>query len=188
MPLSGQNLTGSSKINGRRDADFYATPAEVTFAVLNFLGLNRDYVFWDPACGTGEMVSAISACGYERIIASDLRDTGYGIGGKDFLSSVEICDVIMTNPPFNLSETFIRHALTIAPIVIMLLNSQYWHAAKRTKLFEENPPAWVLALNWRPDFLFGERGGQPTMEMIWTVWNKGYTDTRYRILQKNKLF
>lgn len=84
MPLSGQNLTGSSKINGRRDADFYATPAEVTFAVLNFLDLNRDYVFWDPACGTGEMVSAISACGYERIIASDLRDTGYGIGGKDF--------------------------------------------------------------------------------------------------------
>lgn len=182
--LTGYNLAGNSKTNVRKNADFYATPDDVTFAVLNFLDLNHDYVFWEPACGTGEMVSAISECGYERIIASDLRYTGYGTGGKDFLLSSEQCDVIITNPPFNLSEDFIRHALAISPIVVMLVKSQYWHAAKRTKLFEEHPPTWVLALNWRPDFLFGERGGQPTMEMIWTVWNKGYTDTRYRILKR----
>jgi hypothetical protein len=66
----------------------------------------------------------------------------------------------------------------------MVLKSQYWHAKKRSELFIKNPPAFVLALNWRPDFLDGERGGASTMEVLWTVWLKGQTDTRYRILPR----
>jgi hypothetical protein len=107
----------------------------------------------------------------------------------DFLASNITAGAIITNPPFNISEEFIRHALTKAPIVAMLLKSQYWHAKKRVKLFEECPPAYVLPLSWRPDFLFdqrkeGDKKAAPTMEVAWTVWIKGDTDTKYRILSK----
>lgn len=42
--------------------------------------------------------------------------------------------------------------------------------------------AYVLPLTWRPDFMGGERGGTPTMEVHWTVWRRGQTDTKYRLL------
>jgi hypothetical protein len=51
----------------------------------------------------------------------------------------------------------------------MLLKSQYWHAAKRHQLFNTHTPAYILPLTWRPDFMFGERGGAPTMDVLWTV-------------------
>jgi hypothetical protein len=52
-------------------------------------------------------------------------------------------------------------------------------------LFKEFPPAYVLPLTWRPDFMGGERGGAPTMEVHWTVWIAGDTDTKYRILGRD---
>jgi hypothetical protein len=115
--------------------------------------------------------------------------TGYGEGGIDFLTERRDCDAIITNPPFNLSEDFIRHALTQAGTVAMVLKSQYWHAKKRSALFQEFPPAYVLPLTWRPDFLFntrqpGDKVG-PTMEVHWTVWMAGRTDTRYQILGRD---
>ncbi|GAB7057372.1 hypothetical protein JCM16163A_41210 [Paenibacillus sp. YK5] len=97
---------------------------------------------------------------------------------------LEGCHAIITNPPFNLSADFILKAIGEADVVAMVLKSQYWHASKRTKLFQQYPPAYVLALNWRPDFLNKERGGSPTMECLWTVWIRGQEDTRYRILAK----
>lgn len=105
-----------------------------------------------------------------------------GHGGVDFLSAERECDAVITNPPFNISEQFIKHALCQAETVAMVLKSQYWHAAKRAPLFIEHPPAYVLALTWRPDFMGGERGGAPTMEALWTVWMYGDTNTKYRLV------
>lgn len=172
----------------RRELDFYPTPPEVTAALMEFLRM-KPCVVWEPACGGGHMAEVIKRYGHE-VIASDIRDTGYGKAGLDFMGAVPIpCDAIITNPPFNLSEQFIRKALFCAPVVAMLLKSQYWHAQKRVRLFDEFPPAWVLPLTWRPDFLFdaresGDRSA-PTMECLWTVWQPTVTGyTRYRPLEK----
>lgn len=182
------NLTNSSTSNKRRELDFYPTPTEVTQALIRFLDNHLSAWgcdIWEPACGDGAMSKVFENYGYS-VISTDIRHTGYGEGGIDFLETQKVnLDAIITNPPFQVSEQFIRHALAMnAPVVAMLLKSQYWHASKRTKLFKSHPPAYVLALNWRPDFLNGERGGSPTMECIWTVWIQGETDTKYLILEK----
>ncbi|MNW53186.1 hypothetical protein D3C74_307380 [compost metagenome] len=130
------------------------------------------------------MSRVLEAAGY-HVASSDVSHTGYGNGGIDYLTVEGTgCDAIITNPPFSLSAQFIRKAVGEADIVAMLLKSQFWHASKRTELFQQRPPAYVLALNWRPDFMEGERGGSPTMECLWTIWIDGQTDTRYRILSK----
>lgn len=172
----------------RRDKDYYPTPSEVTHALMRFLQLEPSTRIWECACGEGHMAEVIKEYGHE-VIATDIRETGYGIGGRDFTQEAELlAPVIITNPPFKVSEQFIRHAIGLgADMVAMLLKSQYWHAERRTKLFSELPPAYVLALNWRPDFLFGAKGGAPTMEVLWTVWIRGQSDTRYRILEKPNL-
>lgn len=171
----------------RRKLDYYPTPSDVTHALMQFLNLPISTV-WECACGEGHMAKVIEEYGH-KVIATDIRDTGYGIGGRNFLDEKKLlAPIVITNPPFQESEAFIRHANELgADVVAMLLKSQYWHAAKRAKLFADHPPAWVLPLTWRPDFLFGEKGGAPTMEVLWTVWVKGKTDTRYRILHRPKL-
>ena len=167
----------------RRELDFYPTPANVTDALLRFLKLPVGVV-WEPACGDGAMSKVIEQHGL-LVISTDLREAGYGEGGVDFLMSApRECDAIITNPPFALSADFVERAVTIAPVVALLFKSQFWHSKKRQPIFERNPPAWVLPLTWRPDFMFGERGGAPTMDCLWTVWKRGETDTRYRLLSK----
>jgi hypothetical protein len=176
-------LTNTSIVNKRRELDYYPTPPDVTLALLQFLNLSKDLVIWEPACGEGHMANVIKQWGC-KVQSSDIRDTGYGEGHLDFLTATRNADAIITNPPFALSEAFIRHGIAQASIVAMLLKSQYWHAQKRAMLFQEYPPSWVLPLTWRPDFMFGERGGAPTMECLWSVWIAGEKDTRYRLLQK----
>lgn len=181
--VKGINLANSSTKNKRRELDFYPTPSEVTHALLQFLELKKMCI-WECACGDGAMSRILEQKGHE-VISTDLRkDTGYGEGGVDFLKAERHCDAIITNPPFSDSQDFIEHATRQAEIVAMVLKSQYWHVKKRLKLFNSNPPAFVLPLTWRPDFMGGSRGGSPTMEVHWTVWIKGCNNTRYIPLVK----
>lgn len=178
------HLTGGGKKENRRELDFYPTPKEVTVALMEFLKLEPSIIY-EPACGDGSMSEVLKNYGH-NVISSDLRETGYGHGNINFLTYTPKTkfDAIITNPPFNISQEFIEKSLTLAPIVAMVLKSQYFHAKKRFDLIDKNPPAWVLPLTWRPDFLGGERGGAPTMECIWAVWIQGDTLTKYKPLQK----
>lgn len=136
---------------------------------MEFLSLPSSTI-WEPACGDGAIVKVLVSYGHD-VIATDI------IYGQDYFQQVEAADVIITNPPFNLSQQFIEKAVTEANTVAMLLKSQYWHAAKRKELFKNTKPAFVLPLTWRPDFLQHERQegekGSPTMDVAWTVWKKG---------------
>jgi hypothetical protein len=160
----------------RRALDFYSTPPDVTHALMRFMLDWREMTIWEPAAGDRDMANVIA--GYSnQVYASDIAT------GKDFLTTEPPPDLgaIVTNPPFNLSEEFIRRALLFTPNVAMLLKSQYWHAAKRLALFRETRPAYVLPLTWRPDFA---GGGAPTMEVLWTVWEAEGGSTRYIPLER----
>lgn len=180
-------LVKAQKAHKRKAADHYPTPPDVTVALMEFLKLERDDVVLEPACAEGAMSRVIEHyC--DTVWSSDLRD-GPEVYGQPCINFLEgephddlKIDWIITNPPFNLAEAFIRKSLSITPNVAMLLSNQYWHAASRKKLFEDHPPAWVLSLLWRPAFLEKERGNSPMMNVIWAVWQDGEHDTRYRLL------
>jgi hypothetical protein len=184
------NYTGSNGKTERNKFDFYPTPKEVTHALMKFLDIPKYYTIWECACGEGEMSSVLNQYVY-RVLSTDIRKTNYTGGGIDFLKHTpkEHINAIITNPPFNISEDFIKRALTIdgVSMVAFLLKSQYWHAAKRFKLFNDYPPSHVLPLTWRPDCIErkeGEKKGSPTMDFLWTVWIKGSRETIYKPLTK----
>lgn len=133
--MKALNLANSSTDNKRRELDYYPTPQDVTHALMRFLDLSPRTI-WEPACGNGAMSDVLEQYGH-TVISSDIRHTGYGEGGVDFLSASRKCDAVITNPPFNISENFIRHALANAKTIAMVLKSQYWHAKKRAALFGE---------------------------------------------------
>jgi len=186
--FKGSQINGGNSDYGRVKSDFYPTPPEATQALLNFLNIPKDQIIWEPACGEGHMAEVFEGNGYE-IITSDINSFGYGVSGVDFLNTeCKNCDWIITNPPFNLAEDFIKQCVKFQKPFALLLKSQYWHSKKRHSLFTTTKPKYILPLTWRPDFLFKERGkGSPLMDVLWCVWDaQPSLHTIYELLVKPK--
>lgn len=170
----GSKIACGNPSGGRSASDFYPTPPEVTMALLDFLGLPKDTVIWEPACGEGHMAKEMERQGYS-VYATDIAQ------GVDFLAtdlSTNAYDWIITNPPFSKAEWFIRRCYELEKPFALLLKAQFWHAKKRMNLFRECRPWYVCPLTWRPDFMFGRTGGKPLMDVIWCIWlpcHRGHT-------------
>ena len=162
----------------RRKDDYYPTPPECTEALMDFLRIPDNALIWEPASGGGHITDVLRSR-YYTVIGTDLRT------GTDFLTANPPIGVdwIITNPPFSLSEQFIRRAAELKIPFAFLLKSQYWHAARRVALFRECPPTWLLPLAWRPDFT-GQ--GKSLMDVMWCVWtgNHEHGEAKYRPLEK----
>lgn len=185
--MNGAILTNATAVD-RNKTDFYPTPHEATIALLKYLNIPKRAVIWEPACGQGHIAKVLKQFEY-KVVSSELYNHGYGMTGIDFLQTKDFyrSEWIITNPPFSLSEEFILKCISYQIPFALLLKAQYWHSAKRRKLFEEYTPSHILPLTWRPDFLFGAKKGSPTMDCIWTVWgNKSAPQTIYVPLQKPK--
>ena len=181
-------MADSVKIVGahgnRRKNDFYPTPSECTVALLDFLEerflIRQGDSIWEPACGSNAMVDVMRRRGY-RVMGTDL------IYGEDYLTTESPgaeYDWIITNPPFCAAQEFIIRSAERNKPFAMLLKSQYWHSAKRLKVFYELQPTFVLPLTWRPDFT-GQ--GSSLLDMVWCVWIGRSHVTYYQPLQKPKM-
>lgn len=187
--LSAQSIIGGGKKENRVELDHYPTPKEATIALMDFLHDECSFHFqdklniWEPACGDGAISEVIKTYGH-NVISSDLKNYGYGVTGLDYLIHNETydCDAIITNPPFNISQQFIELSMG-KRFVVMLLKSQYWHAAKRANLFKKHTPTYICPLTWRPDF---SGGGAPTMDVMWCIWIRGINTAKYIPLMKPK--
>ena len=163
-------IVGANPANGRSKGDFYPTPPEATYALLNFLNIPRGQTIWEPACGEMDMANAMKEYGYQ-VIATDIAL------GQDFLRvPLPQCDWIITNPPFMVSDKFIEQCARHGKPFALLLKSQYWHARRRYNLFKNITPAYVCPLTWRPDFQFKQHDSRkaPLMDVQWCVWYPPY--------------
>jgi hypothetical protein len=182
----------------RKPADLYPTPVDGTeslIPLLQSIALLSDGTvdktgtegrsiqrIWEPACGDGRISRVLEWHGYD-VFSSDLREhSGYGRGGFNFLTDhlseigwdpKDDIDAIVTNPPFSHAKEFITKALTIAPVVVMLVKQTYWNTKGRLSLWDEFRPAFFLPFTWRLAFLKDERGNSPLMDCAWCVWIRG---------------
>lgn len=162
----------------RKPADLYPTPVNATEAIVELLQSLEVKTVWEPACGDGRIARVLEWHGME-VTGTDLRQhTGYGHGGLDFLNDNPTTkwgwepkgyDAIVTNPPFSLAREFIEKALTIAPVVVMLVKQNYYNTDNRFDFFKDCTPSLFLPMTWRLAFL-PERGKSPLMDCAWAVW------------------
>src|SRR3954465_7166975 len=104
------NLKGGLKPTLKRFADldgpdFFPTPEWATEALMDNERFEGE--IWDPACGDG-MMARVLASRENPVIATDLYDRGFGTAGIDFLGSDTQADNIITNPPYNAAEGFVK--------------------------------------------------------------------------------
>ena len=183
----GSMMAGGLPVDGRQKDDFYATPADVTRALLTV----EDFPgrVWEPCAGDGAIRDVLLETGYEDVVCSDINPRVPGIVKRNMFDVKKpVALSIITNPPFQIdgdrdAADIIEHLLSLRPRKLaLMLKSSFWHAKSRTPLFERHLPAWVYPLNWRPDFL---GLGRPTMEVSWVVWHQHNTEyPRFRVLKK----
>lgn len=175
---STYNLNGGFKPTLKRFADlngpdFYPTPVWATYALINIEDFQGN--IWEPACGDGSMAKILKEtnCSVE---SSDLFDRGYGSPGIDFLKTSRVVDNIITNPPFNAAEGFVRAGLKQSSNKLaLLLRLAFLEGANRQReIFRMTPPTRVWIFSERITFYpaGAVQKGSGTTAYAWFVWDK----------------
>lgn len=146
-----------------------------------------DGPIWDPCCGFGRIPEAARAAGH-FIRASDIVDRGYDPhpdmpGGtkvvKDFFDCALGCKNIVCNPPFDIFEKFVVHALAMSTHKVAMiwlvprLNAARW--------LQGTPLARIYLLTPRPSMppgytiTAGQKPGGGTQDFCWLVWDRAHS-------------
>lgn len=182
------HLAGGLKPTLKRFADldgpdFYPTPTWATHALVDNERFAGDV--WECACGDGAMARVLEQAN-PAVASSDLYQRGYGESGHDFLTSSRRFDNIVTNPPYNSAEGFVRAgALQANRKFALLLRLAFLEGANRARtIFGKLPPSRVWVFSERITFYpaGAERKGSGTTAYAWFVWDKdasGKTELRW---------
>jgi hypothetical protein len=181
---STYNLNGGFKPTMKRFADlegpdFFPTPEWATHALID----NEEFAgtIWEPACGDGTMAEVLKRTGCP-VEASDFYDRGYGEAGVDFLHANRLADNIVTNPPYNSAEGFVRAGVAQSRRKFaLLLRLAFLEGANRQKtIFAKTPPARIWVFSERITFYpaGAVQRGSGTTAYAWFVWDKQAIDRK----------
>lgn len=171
----------------RNSHDYYITPDWIIKSFLDkFLEvelINKSLFILDPSSGGDSINLApypkiLKEYGFINIRTSDIReDSDSERKGVDYLTvNVEKFDMIITNPPFNLSLEFLKKALEDVVengFVIFLLRLNFFGSQKRKVFFDENMPKYCFIHTKRPSFI---KGSTDSIEYAHFVWQKEYKE------------
>jgi hypothetical protein len=172
------NLNGGFKPTIKRFADldgpdFFPTPAWATHALID--NERFDGEIWESACGNGAMSEVLELTGCP-VESSDLYDRGYGESGVDFLNSDRRVGNVITNPPYNAAEGFVRSGLkAVDRKFALLLRLAFLEGANRQRtIFTDAPPSRVWVFSERITFypVGAVQKGTGTTAYAWFVWDK----------------
>ena len=172
------NLNGGFKPTVKRFADldgpdFFPTPAWATHALADSEDFHGD--IWESACGDGAMSDVLEMTG-NKVISSDLYDRGYGEGNLDFLESRRRAPNIVTNPPYNAAEGFVKAGLerTDRKFALLLRLAFLEGANRQRTIFTDAPPSRVWVFSERITFYpaGAVQKGTGTTAYAWFVWDK----------------
>jgi hypothetical protein len=157
----------------------YETPAVAVRALLAREKLPP--VVWEPAAGRGAIARVLQAAGH-TVYASDWRCYGFGIGGLDFLHTDAVpagCTAIVTNPPYKIANAFVRHAVALCPLVVMLMRLPFLESDGRRDILDESCLARVHVFRNRLPMLHrdgwtGNRASS-SIAFAWFVWDRSHS-------------
>ena len=172
------NLNGGFKPTLKRFADlqgpdYFPTPEWATHALI--ANERFDGSIWEPACGDGAMSRVLETTG-SSVLSTDLFDRGYGETGVDFLKADHVSDNIITNPPYNSAEAFVKVGLAQARHkMALLLRLAFVEGANRQRtIFSKAPPTRIWVFSERITFYpaGAVKKGSGTTAYAWFVWDK----------------
>lgn len=187
MDMDMDQNTSHAVMQQRRESldslDDFPTPPWATRALIKHViqplmprrSLMRDTV-WEPSCNRGYMSKALKESFY-HVCESDIADYGGNVV-MDFLdgfSGVGYYDWIITNPPFNKAEDFIRRCGDLSPRAgyAMLVRTAFLEGVGRyDRIFMKNPPNVVAQFSERVPMVKGryDPKASTATSYCWLVW------------------
>lgn len=182
--------------------DYFPTPPWATRALLEWLEANVASHFpscscWEPAAG-GRHMSMVLAETFKVVWSTDVHDYGGldGVGsfvgvGPDVVETPRLrswfggVDWVITNPPFNLAEEFLKRALNVAGSGVALLLRSAWieGIGRWESVFSRTPPTNVLQFAERVPMVKGrwDPSASTATPYAWFVWNRSRTGPETRL-------
>lgn len=188
-------MSNGLAITGRKRTDkldFYETPKWVVEKALDAMlidgVINKYDDVYEPCVGAGAISDILKIYGFENLRCSDIQTKDY-INGEKGVDVYElennICDVVITNPPYNLMTlkekdggSMLKEFLRIAnKKVILLLNVFFLSSKDRKKLLESSHLRHMYIHSDRVTmYPYGEEkpknGG--TKMFVWLIWDKEF--------------
>jgi hypothetical protein len=158
--------------------DFTPTPVPVARAMVELEPWGEKV--WEPACGDGAISGEFFRRGFD-VVETDLVPRGVGTR-LNFLDCRQLlAPEICTNPPFNAADAFVKHALDLGAVRVMMLLPLGWLQAvtePRCSLIDKRGLARVWVSTARIPFLRGGwdagKGGGPVHKHALFVWIRGH--------------
>lgn len=125
-------------------------------------------LFLEPCRGDGVIIDRVPLPEYRKQWA-ELRE------GVDYLKKpFPLCDLIITNPPFSLTQEFLTKSFSeLKPdgTLIYLQRVNFLGSTKRVKFWSDiGLPSKTPILIPRPRFV---GGGSDSCEYMWMIWDRG---------------
>jgi hypothetical protein len=151
-----RSATRQAIFSGR---DLYTTePNDIArfIAAIREDGVALVSPIWEPAAGRGDISKTLIRYGY-NVISTDIfpyRDGEIEISEIDFFTVNACagdfeCKTIFTNPPFNMQEDFLKHALSLNVDVIFFVRLSFLSSIRRLKIYEKYNPSYVYVYSAR---------------------------------------
>lgn len=183
MSATGRKKHKTNTEQQERDPfDYYPTPKWTVHRFLEKAGHRLPKGTWvEPAAGNGAIIDAVKQFGngFETIdwVAVEIQERFEEVltqaAARVHINNFMKCrfspkaEVCITNPPYKLAETMVKHAQTQAKVVVMLLRINFLASEVRRDWMAKNTPD-IYVLPNRPSF----RGkGSDATEYAWFVWD-----------------
>jgi hypothetical protein len=175
--------------NFKETRDFIPTPPYATRAFYEFVapeikGHATKMTAWDPAAGQGHMVKVMKEYRHRFVSGTDIVSHGpSGVMYHDFTKGIhQRADLILTNPPYALTEDFYRLGFERCNIGLgLLVRVQALEGAGRfRRIFAQNPPTQIAFFSDRIPFKTGVvvRKAPKMFFHVWLYWSKVYPTPR----------
>lgn len=180
----------------RNRLDRYWTNPWMTNELFKHVRMYIPTAVWEPAAGRGDMSHALAMNSCEVYSSDiDMSEFDYPMVPQreiSFFDAYEVpeledgpCQAIITNPPYNIADKFIRHGLSFfdqgVRFMAMLMRSEFNSGKTRADLFGECPHYMgELVLTTRPRWDYGDpdapETAAPRHNFSWFMWYYGWQD------------
>lgn len=128
--------------------------------------LNKAWTIWECASGDGNLVQALLSHGY-KVKWSDIERTPQ----EDFLLwSPKKFDCIVTNPPYNIKDKFIRRCYELNKPWALLMPITALEGESRQSLYRNCGGIEVIFMNKRINFITPNGGTSSWFATAWFTW------------------
>lgn len=160
----------------------YYTPDNAMVKLLDIIP--KEYVIWEPCAGEGHMVRFFERHGY-KVISTDIK---YGQNFLNFKPD-QPYDIIITNPPFNISNKVIQRCYSLKKPFMLLVPFNILQGNQRSILFQSYGISLFL-LGERIDYIIPthrNKNNKKSTSPFWSIWI-GYKIPKIKTNSLNYLY